>query len=106
MDDLAPLSLCLHSRQLLTAPQQTSLRHSLISPPEDAFFSASISLKLRDLANTSTSTMAMRHERKEIAASDNMPWVASMFASSVEGAVAADRRQDPSTSYKGVIHNL
>lgn len=47
------------------------------------FFSASISLKLRELANTKTSTMAMRRDRKVTAVSEDMPCVASMFSSSV-----------------------
>lgn len=47
------------------------------------FFSASISLKLRELANTSTSTMAMRRERKVTAVSEDIPCVASMFSNSV-----------------------
>lgn len=58
-------------------------RHCLINPPEDMFFSASISLKLRELANTSTSTMAMRRDRKVTAVSEDMPCVASMFSKSV-----------------------
>ncbi|TNN87413.1 hypothetical protein EYF80_002614 [Liparis tanakae] len=33
-------------------------------PPEDMFFSASISLKLRELENTNTSTMTMRRDKK------------------------------------------
>lgn len=52
-------------------------------PPEDMFFSASISLKLSELANTSTSTMAISRDRKVTAVSDDMPCVASMFSSSV-----------------------
>lgn len=58
-------------------------RHCLIRPPDDMFFSASISLKLRELANTKTSTMAMRRDRKVTAVSEDMPCVASMFSSSV-----------------------
>jgi len=47
------------------------------------FFSASISLKFRELANTSTSTMAMRRDRKVTAVSEDIPCVASMFSNSV-----------------------
>lgn len=60
-----------------------SLRHCLISPPEDMFFSASISLKLRELANTRTSTIAMRRLRNVTAVSADMPCVTSMFSNSV-----------------------
>lgn len=58
-------------------------RHCLIRPPDDMFFSASISLKFSELAKTSTSTMAMRRDRKVTAVSEDMPCVASMFSSSV-----------------------
>ena len=58
-------------------------RHCLINPPDDMFFSASISLKLSELANTRTSTMAMRRDRKVTAVSEDMPCVASMFSNSV-----------------------
>ncbi len=60
-----------------------SLRHCRISPPEDMFFSASISLKLSELAKTSTSTMAISRVRKITAVSDDMPCVASMPSISV-----------------------
>lgn len=60
-----------------------SLRHCLINPPEDMFFSASISLKFRELANTRTSTIAMRRLRNVTAVSADMPCVTSMFSNSV-----------------------
>lgn len=59
-----------------------SLRHWRIRPPEDMFFSASISLKLRELENTNVSTITMRRERKVMAISEDMPWVASMLFNS------------------------
>lgn len=60
-----------------------SLRHCRIKPPEDMFFSASISLKFRELANTSTSTIAINRLRKVTAVSADMPCVTSMFSNSV-----------------------
>lgn len=60
-----------------------SLRHWRIRPPEDMFFSASISLKLRELENTNTSTITMRRDRKVMAVSEDMPCVASMLSNSV-----------------------
>ncbi|KAA8586863.1 hypothetical protein FQN60_000699 [Etheostoma spectabile] len=71
-------------------------RHCLISPPDDMFFSASISLKLRELANTSTSTMAMRRDRKAYEAAVDLQFSLLPQRGRVEplteGEVAADRR--------------
>lgn len=74
-------------------------RHCLIRPPDDMFFSASISLKLRELANTKTSTMAIRRDRNVTAVSEDMPCVASMFSNSVLG-----REENHKDTHLLVIH--
>ena len=72
----------LHSKQLRTAQVQTSRRHCLRIPPEDMFFSASRSAKLRLEAKMRTSAMTTSLWRKEIATSMGMPWVGSSTSSS------------------------
>ena len=57
-------------------------RHCRRRPPDDMFFSASISVKLRELAKMSTSTRLMRRCRKVTEASSVRPWEGSMFSSS------------------------
>lgn len=73
----------IHTACTIALAYLPSLRHCLINPPEDIFFSASISLKFRELANTRTSTIAMRRLRNVTAVSADMPCVTSMFSSSV-----------------------
>lgn len=51
-------------------------------PPEDMFFSASISVKLREEAKIRTSTRLMRRCRKVTDASTDRPWDGSMFSRS------------------------
>ena len=51
-------------------------------PPEDMFFSASISVKLREEAKIRTSTRLMRRCRKVTEASTDRPWDGSMFSRS------------------------
>lgn len=63
------------------------------------FFSASISLKLRELANTKTSTMAIRRDRNVTAVSEDMPCVASMFSNSV-----LEREENRTNAQLPVIH--
>lgn len=57
-------------------------RHCRRTPPDDMFFSASISAKLRELAKMRTSTRLMRRCRKVTEASNARPWEGSMFSSS------------------------
>lgn len=76
-----------------------SLRHWRIRPPEDMFFSASISLKLRELENTKTSTITMRRDRKVMAVSEDMPCVASMLSNSV-----LNKQQGGHQSHKTKVH--
>lgn len=83
-----------------------SRRHCRIRPPEDMFFSASISLKFRELAKTSTSTMAISRLRKVTAVSADMPCVTSMFSSSVfkekvEGSLTLGSALRAHTQHRG-----
>lgn len=57
-------------------------RHWRRIPPDDMFFSASISVKLRELAKMRTSTRLMRRCRKVMEASTVKPCEGSMFSSS------------------------
>ena len=59
-----------------------SRRHCRRMPPDDMFFSASISVKLRELAKISTSTRLTRRCRKVTEASTLRPCEGSMLSSS------------------------
>lgn len=57
-------------------------RHCLRIPPEDMFFSASISVKLSELAKISTSTRLISLCKNISDASTAKPWDGSMFSNS------------------------
>lgn len=57
-------------------------RHCRRMPPDDMFFSASISVKLSELAKIRTSTRLTRRCKKVTEASTDKPWEGSMFSSS------------------------
>lgn len=60
-------------------------RHCRRMPPDDMFFSASISAKLRELAKMRTSSRLMSRCKKVTEASTAKPWDGSMFSSSCWG---------------------
>lgn len=57
-------------------------RHCRKMPPDDIFFSASISVKPNELAKIRTSTRLIALWRNVIAVSIERPWVGSIFSSS------------------------
>lgn len=59
-----------------------SRRHCRRIPPDDIFFSASISVNPRELANISTSTRLISLCKNVTEVSTERPWVGSIFSSS------------------------